>query len=75
MNRVKEFRTKAKMRLVDLAVKANVSVTWIWYLENGYDERISKEIKTRIVEALGCEYRVLFPDESESPEAVESKTL
>lgn len=65
MNLVKEFRKKAKLRLVDLAIKADTSVTWLWHIENGYDERISREIKERIAIALECEYGTLFPDEIE----------
>lgn len=54
------------MRLIDLAMKANISATWLWFTENGYDKRVSKGIKERIAAALGCEYGTVFPGEAES---------
>jgi len=72
MNRVREVRKKLKLRLIDLAKKADVSMTWLWYVENGYDKRVSKEMKERLVEALECEYGTLFPDEVENIEETQN---
>jgi len=41
---------------------ANISMTWLWALENGMERRVSKEIKERIARALKCDYSDLFPD-------------
>jgi len=62
MNKIKELRKKLKMRQIDLARKANISITWLWALENDYHERVSKGIKERVAKALKCKYEELFSD-------------
>ncbi|TET70219.1 MAG: XRE family transcriptional regulator [Candidatus Aminicenantes bacterium] len=60
MNKVRHFREKQNFRQIDLARKANISMTWLWALENGFDERVSKKIKERVSLALECKYEELF---------------
>lgn len=60
MSKLKKLRKKMNMRQIDLAKKANISITWLWALENGFDERVSKKIKERVSLALACKYEELF---------------
>lgn len=60
MTKIKRRREKMKMRQIDLAKKAKVSITWLWALENGFEDRVSFEIKMRVADALNCDYDELF---------------
>jgi len=48
------------LRQVDLARKANISLTWLWILENGFEQRVSRRIKKRVANALNCDYVDIF---------------
>lgn len=74
MNRVRELRKESGMRMLDLAKKANVSITKLWMIENDFDERTSNEIKKRISEAFQRKHEEVFP-ESEIPDEAEAKVL
>jgi transcriptional regulator with XRE-family HTH domain len=63
MNKIREMRRKKGLRQLDLSLKANISLSWLWFLENGLESRVSKEIKERVSEALECDYQDLFPSE------------
>ena len=61
MTKIKAMRVKLGLRQLDLAKKADVSLTWLWALENSFSSRVSKDIKDRVARALGCAYEDLFP--------------
>ena len=63
MSKMKERREQQGLRQIDLAKKANVSLTWLWALENNFHERISQEIKERVAIALKTTVKELFLDE------------
>lgn len=63
MSRIKQMREKLGLRQLDLAKRADVSLTWLWALENSFSSRVSREIKERVAKALGCPYDELFPGE------------
>lgn len=60
MNKVRQFREKKNLRQIDLARKANISMGWLWALENGFEDRVSIEVKRRVSDALKCDYAALF---------------
>ena len=60
MSKVKKLREKMKLRQVDLAKKADISIGWLWALENGFEDRVSIEVKRRVADALKCDYDALF---------------
>ncbi|MBL7083232.1 MAG: helix-turn-helix transcriptional regulator [Candidatus Aminicenantes bacterium] len=62
MNLLKEKRKEKRFRLVDLAEKSGVSITWIWTLEQGYKRGVSREIKKKIAKALDSPLEDLFPE-------------
>jgi transcriptional regulator with XRE-family HTH domain len=63
MSRVKYYRLKQGLRQLDLAKRADVSLTWIWVLENSFSGRVSTEVKQRVANALNCPYDELFSNE------------
>jgi transcriptional regulator with XRE-family HTH domain len=62
MSRIKQIRMEQGLRQLDLAKLANVSISWLWALENSFSQRVSRDIKMRVAKALGHEYEELFPE-------------
>jgi transcriptional regulator with XRE-family HTH domain len=62
MSKLKKMREKRGLRQLDLAKKADVSLTWIWVLENTFSDRVSRDIKKRVARALNCPYEEIFPE-------------
>ena len=62
MSKMKQLREQQGLRQIDLAKKANVSLTWLWALENSFHERVSQEIKERVATALKSTPGQLFPE-------------
>ena len=67
MNRLREIRMKQNLRQIDLAQKADVSLTWIWVLENGFQQRVSQEIQSRVARDLGCSVEEIFGSHEKAP--------
>lgn len=63
MNKVRHFREMRCLRQVDLARMAKISISWLWTLENGLEDRVSRDLKERISAALECDYKDIFPAE------------
>ena len=61
MNKLKQARLEKELRQVDLARRANISLTWLWALENGLEKRVSTKAKRRLAGALGMRIEDLFP--------------
>jgi len=62
MSKMKVLRKQKGLRQLDLAKKADVSLTWIWALENGFDGRVSIEVKKRVASALDSDVKKVFSD-------------
>ena len=62
LNRLKKARLQQGLRQLDLAKKADISISWLWALENSFSLRVSRTIKERVARALGCPYEKLFPE-------------
>ena len=62
MSKMREAREKLGLRQLDLAKRADVSLTWIWVLENTFSQRVSREVKERVAIALDRPYEELFPE-------------
>jgi transcriptional regulator with XRE-family HTH domain len=60
MNRTKQIRQTKGLRQIDLARKADISLTWVWALENGLESRVSAPIKKRVAKALDSTEEELF---------------
>jgi transcriptional regulator with XRE-family HTH domain len=63
MSKLREIREKQGLRQLDLAKKANVSLTWLWVLENSFSNRVSREVKQRVARALDYPYEELFTNQ------------
>ncbi len=59
-SKMREIREAKGLRQIDLALSANCSLTWIWFLEHGGHKRVSSEIKGRIANILGVPPGELF---------------
>lgn len=62
MSKIREMREKQGLRQIDLAKRADVSLTWLWVLENSLSQRVSREVKERVARALNCSYEEVFPE-------------
>lgn len=63
MNKIKNLRESQGLRQIDLAMKARVSLSTLWLLEAGYDERASQKIKSKVAAGLGIKVRDVFPEQ------------
>ncbi|MBA7496148.1 hypothetical protein ES702_06746 [subsurface metagenome] len=62
-NRIKSLRKSMGLNQTQLAVGVGVSVPTIWMLEQGYDERTTKETKQKFADFFKCDIDDLFPVE------------
>ena len=60
ISKMRRVREKKGLRQIDLALQAGCSLTWIWLLEQGGQERVSRKIKERVAEALETTVEELF---------------
>lgn len=51
------------LTLMALALKAGVSYTTVWNLENGDEAKVDPEIKRRVAKVLGAQSEILFKSE------------
>lgn len=61
-SKMRQIREKNGLRQIDLALQAGCSLTWIWLLEQGGQERVSQEIKERVAKVLGVRSTELFQE-------------
>jgi len=61
MTKMKKLRQLQGLRQIDLAKKTNVSLSWLWALENGLYTKVSDDVKKRVANALGTLPEKLFP--------------
>lgn len=59
---LKTLRKKQRLRQIDLANMCNISLTWLWVLENGFHKRVSIDVKKRVADALDSSVEELFGD-------------
>lgn len=62
ISKMKQAREEKGLRQIDLALQAGCSLTWIWLLEQGGQERVSQKIKEKIATVLGTTAERLFPE-------------
>lgn len=59
-NKIKEYRLNQNMTLKDLAEKVGISVGYLSHLERGSRDNPSKEVMTRIADALHASIPTIF---------------
>ena len=62
-NKIKSLRRAQGLSQAEVAVRAGVSVTTIYFLEMGYEERTTDETKKKIAKFFEVEVDDLFPCE------------
>lgn len=60
MTRMKTLRIAKGLRQIDVSIMADISMSWVWHLENGGERRTSFEVKKNVALALGVQYEDLF---------------
>ena len=60
MNKLKKIRQNMRLRQIDLAKRAGVGLTTIYYIESGYEERASQKTKEKIALGLGKKVEEIF---------------
>lgn len=62
MTKMKMLRQRQGLRQIDLAKKTNISLSWLWALENGLHAKVSNDVKKRVANALGTPPEKIFPN-------------
>ena len=62
-NKIYSLRKAKGLSQAELAVGVGVSITTIYYLELGYEERTTDEVKKRIAEFFDVDVDDIFPAE------------
>jgi len=62
-NKIKSLRKKLGLSQPQLAVGAGISVTSVYFLELGYEERTTDKTKEKLAKFLECDVDDIFPCE------------
>jgi len=62
-NRVKSLRENMKLSQIQVATGAGISVTTIWMIEQGFDEKTTEMTKQKIADFFKCDILDIFPSE------------
>jgi len=62
-NKIKALRQAQGLSQAEVAVRAGVSVTTIYFLEMGYEERTTEEVKKKIAKFFDVDIDNIFPCE------------
>jgi len=60
-NRVKSLRRNMKLNQAQVAVGAGIAVNTLWMIEQGYDEKTTKETKKKLADFFKCDIDDIFP--------------
>ena len=61
-SRLRAVRLERGLRVIDLAILANISTCLVWRLETG--QRVSRRKKIQVARALKLELGQVFPEEA-----------
>ena len=62
-NRVKSLRRNMKLNQTKVAVGAGISVNTLYLIEQGYDDKTTKETKKKLADFFKCDISDIFPAE------------
>jgi len=62
-NKVKSLRKKKKLKQAQVAVGADISITTLWMVEQGYEKKTSDETKQKLADFFECDVSDIFPAE------------
>jgi len=60
-NKIKSLRKEKQLTQPEVAVGASISISTLWAIESGYDEKTTKEIKRKLAKFFKCEIEDIFP--------------
>ena len=62
-NKVKSLRKKKKLKQAQVAVGADISITTLWMIEQGYEKKTIDETKQKLADFFECDVDDIFPAE------------
>jgi len=62
-NKIKSLRKARKLKQAQVAVGADISITTLWMIEQGYEKKTSDETKQKLAGFFECDVSDLFPCE------------
>jgi len=62
-NRIKVLRKERGLTQPQVAVGAGISISTLWAIESGYDEKTTKETKRKLAQFFKCNISDIFPSQ------------
>lgn len=62
-NKVKTLRTERKLKQIQVAVGADITIATLWMIEQGYEKRTTIKIKKKLAKFFKCDVSDIFPTE------------
>ena len=62
-NKIRALRKEKKLKQVQVAVGADISITTLWMIEQGYEKKTSSETKQKLADFFDCDVDDIFPAE------------
>lgn len=62
-NKVKSLRKERKLKQIQVAVGANISISTLWMIESGYEKKATDETKRKLAKFFNCNVNDIFPAE------------
>lgn len=60
-NKVKTLRSERKLKQIQVAEGADISISTLWMIEQGYDKKTTKETKRKLAKYFKCDVSDIFP--------------
>lgn len=62
-NKIKSLRKEKNLKQAQVAVSADISITTLWMIEQGYEKKTSDETKQKLADFFECDVKDIFPAE------------
>lgn len=62
-NKVKALRKKYGLRQAEVAQGADIAISTLWLIEQGFDKKTTKETKDKLAKFFECDVDDIFPAE------------
>lgn len=62
-NKVKSLRRQRGLKQIDVAAGSGTTITTVWNIEQGYERRVSDQIKQKLADFFECDIDDIFPCE------------
>lgn len=62
-NKVKSLRKEKKLKQIQVAVGADITITTLWMIEQGYEKKTTDRTKQKLADFFECDVKDIFPAE------------